>query len=185
MRGGGRWCPPPSLRGDYAMVTPKKPLPPIPSDEDLARDFTGQGFRDLIAANAPGADVARFSDGALASARVYACNADLPRRLTTTARPLKAPRYEAALDFTIGLQVAYLQATDGKMPSMTANRTANLGPFARILQQCLVWIGSRAEPVELINTLQRRADVMTDEKGQDRRGKPNDRRRKRPAAPKT
>ena len=161
------------------MVTPRKPIPPIPSYDDLVRDFTGQAFRDLIEANTPpGTDVDLFSAGALASARDYASSADLPPRLTTTARPLKAPRYEAALEFTIGLQLAYLQAT-GKMPGMTANLTkVDPGPFARILKQCLVWIDSRYEPVELINTLQRRANRMTDEKGQPRRGRPDDKRHK-------
>jgi hypothetical protein len=169
-------------------------LPPVPTDDALVVAFTAQVFKDaVVAAFHNGArrklrfDVEVFAAGALSAARSYAVEAARPARPSTKAYPRKPPRTEAALTFMMHLQLAYADATDGEvMPGFTAT-WIHLGPFARVAMLCLPLIKSPIlDAVELINILQKRADQVADRRGQARRGKPNDRRRKKsPGAPNT
>lgn len=138
----------------------RKKLRPIPTDADLIRIFTGQAFKDFVAANLPeGADVDRFATAALADARVYIRDAG--------SKTLMSPVREATINFAMGLQVTYLLVT-GEQPSFTATRTRR-GPFARILRECLLLLKAPVDDIKLINTLQARSNTMTDQRGQPRR----------------
>jgi hypothetical protein len=148
-------------------MTRKKPRP-IPADEDLIRDFTGQKFKDFVAKARPGTDVERFAAGVLADARIYIryASSGIVHK-TTEANPLMSPLREAAINFAMNLQLTYLTVT-GEMPSFTATRTRR-GPFARILRECLLLLKAVVDDIVLINTLQDRSNKMTDRRGQPRR----------------
>jgi hypothetical protein len=154
-------------------MTRKKPPRRIPTDEDLIRKFTGQAFKDFVAANWPEekkpprtADIDLFAKLALEDARIYTRDAVKPAR-ETTGRPLMSPIQEATIDYTMNLQLTYLTAT-GDQPSFTAARSWR-GPFARILRECLLLLGAPPDDIRWINTLQARSNTMNDEKGQRRR----------------
>jgi hypothetical protein len=154
-------------------MTRKKPPRRIPTDEDLTRIFEGQAFRDLVAANWPeekkpptAADIDLFAKLALEDARIYTRDAVKPEH-DRIGRPLMSPIQEATINYTMNLQVTYHTAT-GDQPSFTATRTRR-GPFARILNECLRWLGAPSDDIRWINTLQLRSNTMTDEKGQPRR----------------
>ena len=156
-------------------MTRKKPRP-IPTDEDLVRIFTGQAFKDMVAANWPGdkkdktrakpANVEEFAKGALADARVYIRDAVKPER-KTTGRPMMSPIVEAAINYAMYLQLTYYAAT-GEQPSFTATRLRR-GPFARILRECLLLLKAPVDDIRFINTLQDRSNKMNDDKGRLRR----------------
>jgi hypothetical protein len=165
------------VSGDAAM-TRKKPRP-IPTDDELVRIFTGQKFKDMLAANWPGdkkdttrvkpEDVEAFAKSTLSDARIYVHDVGKPEPKTTKERPLMSSRREATINFVMNLQMTFLTAT-GVHPSFTAQRQPR-GPFANILYQCLQLLGAPIDDITFINKLQARSHAMTDEKGQPRRKK--------------
>jgi hypothetical protein len=84
-----------------------------------------------------------------------------------TGRPRRSPVIEAAIDFTMNLQLTYYTAT-GEQPSFTATR-ADPGPLARILVWCLVELKAPPDAVTYINDLQHRSNKMNDDGGRKRR----------------
>ena len=167
----------------------RKKIVSVRTDEELVRIFTGQEFKDIVAANLPHTEVLmanqplaieRFAAATLADARVYIRDAvkPAPKQVPDTDEPLVPPRREAAAAFVMGLQINYLHAT-GEQPSFTAQRKAGTGrgPFARIARWCLLKLKAPVDDIKFINMLQTRSNKMTDQRGQPRR------QRKKPDAP--
>jgi len=79
-------------------------------------------------------------------------------RLLHAPQPIeRPPRLEAELEFAMHLQLAWLEAT-GKMPSLAAN-PARLGPFGRMVEECLQLVGGEARHAnvaKLLNELNKR-----------------------------
>jgi len=71
---------------------------------------------------------------------------------------------DADRNFLMWLRIAWLEAT-GNTPPDTARHAEpgrKIGPFARMLQECLRLLGAQdADPVELINELHRRRRLMS------------------------
>jgi hypothetical protein len=152
----------------------RKKVRSIPTDAELVDKFTGQAFKDMIAANWPSTaapatpeTIDLFAAGALSDARIYIRDAGKPAQKTTPERPMSKPIVEAAVDFTMNLQLTYVDVT-GEMPSLTAGRHRP-GPFAEILRECLVLLKAPSDAVTYINRLQTRSNIITDEKGRTRR----------------
>jgi hypothetical protein len=150
-------------------MTRRKSPRPILTDDDLVRIFTGRAFKDVLAANWPKdapVDIDHFAKLALEDARIYIRDAVKPD-VKTTGRPSRSPVIEAAIDFTMNLQLTYYTAT-GEQPSFTANR-GDPGPLARILGWCLVELNAPPDAVTYINDLQHRSNKMNDDRGRERR----------------
>jgi hypothetical protein len=79
------------------------------------------------------------------------------------------PRRDAERNFVMLLSIAWREAT-GEAPSRTArhaDKSRELGPFARFVCECLRLVGARyADAVELMNELHRRCNKM--ERREDR-----------------
>ena len=77
-----------------------------------------------------------------------------PKPLNTSELLRRPPRRKTELDFVMWLGVAYLEAT-GMPPTHMANADRP-GPFARMVQDCLVKIAPGANAVELLHKLHQR-----------------------------
>jgi hypothetical protein len=71
----------------------------------------------------------------------------------------------AERNFLMWLRLAWLEATGNTPPADTARPAdagREIGPFARMLKECLCLLGAQdADPVELINELHRRRRLMS------------------------
>lgn len=73
------------------------------------------------------------------------------------------PKRAPERDFVMWLSVAWADSA-GKLPARTARHSA-LGPFARMVRECLRLVGAQgADAVELINELERRRAAMKSSK---------------------
>jgi hypothetical protein len=73
------------------------------------------------------------------------------------------PRRDAERDLVMWLQMAWLEATGVRAPQTARHADAgrSLGPFARMVQECLRLVGAAdADVVELLNELRRRRRIM-------------------------
>jgi hypothetical protein len=144
---------------------------PIPTDEDLVRDFGGQEFRRFVVENWPGkkpprrADVERYVRFTLMDARLYISDAVKPEQKTT--EKMMSPVREAAATFTRNHQLMFYQVT-GYVPPYTASRTFR-DPFMVILRECLRLLRGPVDDIAFLNKLQDRSHILTDRRGQPRR----------------